>query len=239
LLIERPGKADLHMHTDNGDGTASVMEMLDYGATLGLDLIAITDHDSLLGTERALEAAQRRDYPFEVVPGVEVTSLSGHVLCLWVQHPIRMLQTLEKTIYQCHEQGGLAIAPHPMSALTRTIGERALLRIWRSNQAGIHWDAVETMNPSVAARVSAARVRRLNQEVLHLPEVGFSDAHHLEGIGTGYTTFPGRTGNDFRAALKNGTTEPHGVYWDFGEHVEIARRKFRRIGRQLSGQVRP
>jgi hypothetical protein len=65
-----------------------------------------------------------------------------------------------------------------------------------------------------------------------LPEVGASDAHPLEGIGTGFTVFPGSTPQELRDAIRDSTTRADGAYWDFLTHREIARLKFRRIGRQ-------
>jgi predicted metal-dependent phosphoesterase TrpH len=77
----------MHIHTNCNDGTASVREILDFVRDqTDLDVIAITDHDRLRG---ALEAEQiQADYDFEVVPGMEMTTLEGHCLCLFVEKPI-------------------------------------------------------------------------------------------------------------------------------------------------------
>ena len=69
-------------------------------------------------------------------------------------------------------------------------------------------------------------VRRLNRERYNLAEVGNSDSHHLEGVGSAYSTFEGKTAADYRAALASHATAPGGVHWDLGTHVEVARRKF-------------
>jgi predicted metal-dependent phosphoesterase TrpH len=90
----------------------------------------------------------------------------------------------------------------------------------------IYFDAVETFNPSYAGRISEAKVRRLNRERYNLPEVGNSDSHHLEGVGSAYTVFDGRNAADYRAALTAISTTPGGVHWDLGTHAEVARRKF-------------
>jgi predicted metal-dependent phosphoesterase TrpH len=54
---------------------------LDYvAAQQRLDVIAITDHDTL---EASLWAYERRqNYPFDIVPGVEISIRGGHVLGL-------------------------------------------------------------------------------------------------------------------------------------------------------------
>ena len=224
------GKADFHMHTSLNDGTATVREVLDYTRDhTDLDAIAITDHDRLTGSLEARELSSA--YPFQIFTGSEITTLQGHLLALFIERPVPMWRTLEWTIGKIHEQGGLAIAVHPFSMLTRSIGYRAFEGIMKSSSKEIYFDAVETFNPSVAGRTCAAKIQRLNQGRFHLPEVGCSDSHHLEGIGTGYTQYPGRSVEDLRKAILGHQTSAHGEYWDFLTHRKIAQLKFRRIGR--------
>lgn len=216
----------MHIHTSRNDGTASVREILDFVRDhTDLDLVAITDHDRLRGAQEAVQMSA--DYDFDVVPGVEVTTLEGHCLCLFVEHPIKMWRSLRWTIGQAHEQGAIVIAPHPMSMLTRSIGRWSFERVVRSTSPEIYFDAVETLNPSYAGRIAEAKVRRLNRERYQLPEVGNSDSHHLEGVGTAYTVFDGTSVADYRRSLAEHATRPEGAYWDLATHVEVARRKFR------------
>ncbi len=227
------GKADFHMHTSLNDGTASVREILNYVRDhTDLDLIAITDHDRLTGSFHALEFAN--EYRFAIIPGSEITTLQGHLLALFIDKPIPMWRPLDWTIGKIHEQGGVAIAVHPFSILTRSIGFRSFTGIMNHPSPEIYFDAVETFNPSVAGRVSAAKIRRLNEGRFHLPEVGCSDSHHLEGIGTGYTMFPGTTAEDLKKAIMDHQTRAFGSYWDFITHRRIAQRKFMRIGRNFA-----
>jgi predicted metal-dependent phosphoesterase TrpH len=142
-----------------------------------------------------------------------------------------MWRPLDWTIGKIHEQGGLAIAVHPFSMLTRSIGFRSFDGIMKNSSPEIYFDAVETFNPSVAGRTCAAKIDRLNRTKFHLPEVGCSDSHHLEGIGTGFTAFPGKSTQDLRKAILASQTKAFGEYWDFITHRRIAQLKFRRIGR--------
>src|SRR5258708_29887715 len=121
-----------------------------------------------------------------------------------------MWRSLEWTIGQAHEQGAVVIAPHPMSMLTRSIGRWSFERIMRHPSSEIFFDAVETFNPSYAGRIAEAKVRRLNAERYHLPEVGNSDSHHLEGVGTAYTEFEGRSTEEARRALQTHAPRPPG-----------------------------
>ena len=174
------------------------------------------------------------DYRLSVVPGVEVTTLEGHCLCLFVSKPIKMWRSLEWTIGKAHEQGAIVIAPHPMSMLTRSIGRWSFERVMRNPSPDVYFDAVETFNPSYAGRVSEEKVRRLNAERYNLPEVGNSDAHHLEGVGSAYTTFPGTSPDAYRRALAEQSTAAAGEPWDLRTHALVARRKLA----ALRGNVR-
>jgi predicted metal-dependent phosphoesterase TrpH len=199
------GKADLHVHTAWGDGTATVRQILDHAAAhTDLDVIAFTDHDDLRAGWEAQELASA--YRLEVIAGTEITTLHGHLLALFLERPIKMLRPLEWTIEAVHDQGGVCIAPHPLSWLTRSLGERAVRRV------SADLDGIEVINPSLAGRVTAAKVARLNDGVLRLPETGSSDAHHLLGVGTAYTEFDGSTAQDFREALQAGTTRAGGNF---------------------------
>jgi len=66
-------KADLHLHTTASDGRLSPVEVVQKAVQLGLDAIAITDHDSVDGIPSALEAAKA--FPrLLIIPGVEIST---------------------------------------------------------------------------------------------------------------------------------------------------------------------
>ncbi|MBM4463740.1 MAG: PHP domain-containing protein [Chloroflexi bacterium] len=70
-------KTDLHLHSTASDGRFSPQELVKSAASLGLAVIAITDHDSVNGVAPALMAAQ--EYPsLRVIPGVEVSTDVPH-----------------------------------------------------------------------------------------------------------------------------------------------------------------
>ena len=184
------GKADMHLHTLYSDGTASVQAVLDHvERATDLDLIAITDHERIDGAQRAAEIHAGGGYSFDLVIGEEVTTRRGHLLALFVSERIPALRPLDETIERVHDQGGIAIAPHAMAPLTPSLGRASLLRS-RAADPRHQLDALELMNPSTAGRSRRATRRRLNDEVLGLAAVGNSDAHVLEGIGTGMDLVP-------------------------------------------------
>jgi predicted metal-dependent phosphoesterase TrpH len=71
-------RVDLHTHTIFSDGLLTPEELVERAVERQLAAIAVTDHDSVEGLERAQAAAHGR---LEVVPGVEISSaLDGHDL---------------------------------------------------------------------------------------------------------------------------------------------------------------
>jgi len=208
------GKADIHIHSASGDALPTPEEIIEHVEhNTDLDVVAITDHDELEGAFQARELAAKKGYRVQVIVGCEITTLDGHLLALDIESPVRMLQSVEKTIEAVHRQGGICIVPHPMSWLTLSVGHKVLLRVASSKSPTIYFDGFEVFNPSIAGRVAHERARNFNRSVLHLPEVGGSDAHHLHLIGTAYTLFEGKTSDDFRRSLALGRTSAHGEFW--------------------------
>ena len=87
-------KADLHLHTTASDGRLEPEELVHLAVRAGLDVIAITDHDSIDGITPALAAAS--DYTsLTVIPGVElstdVTRGEVHVLGYFIDYTDRNL----------------------------------------------------------------------------------------------------------------------------------------------------
>lgn len=201
------GTADLHIHTALGDGMADIPELLSYvEEQTDLSVIAIAEHDDLRAAELARETWAQGSYRFEVVLGEEVTSLEGHVLALFIEERIEGLQPLEPTLEAIHKQGGLAVIPHPMSWLTRSIGQRTIERVLDENIEGVFFDGIER-SVSPAARVTSKKAHRLNEERYHLAEVGGSDAHFLQAIGSAHTEFPGSAAHELRSAIERGETK--------------------------------
>ncbi len=66
------GKADLHIHTTASDGNSTPTEIVKLASEQKLDVISITDHDSIAGLEEAMDAAEKLG--IEVIPGTEITA---------------------------------------------------------------------------------------------------------------------------------------------------------------------
>jgi len=66
-----PSRVDLHIHTACSDGVLSPKDAVERASSLGLQIIAITDHDTLAGIPSALDTA--REVGLECIPGVEIS----------------------------------------------------------------------------------------------------------------------------------------------------------------------
>ncbi len=75
-------RIDLHSHSTHSDGKESVAEVFQYAAETGLDVLALTDHDTVAGWAEARIEAKRHGLSF--VPGIEITTshhdVSVHLL---------------------------------------------------------------------------------------------------------------------------------------------------------------
>jgi predicted metal-dependent phosphoesterase TrpH len=86
---------DLHTHSDCSDGTLSPAQLVQLAVAAGVTVLALTDHDSTAGVERARQAAAEAG--IHLVPGVEVSASwrrqDIHVLGLWVDPHAEVLRT--------------------------------------------------------------------------------------------------------------------------------------------------
>jgi predicted metal-dependent phosphoesterase TrpH len=227
----RLGQADVHIHSIASDGTACAAEILDHVELYtDLDVIAIADHERIEAAVECRRLARERGSRVEVIVAEEVTTRSGHLLGVFLQARLKRGLRVETTVAEIHEQGGLAIVPHPFSAFTLGMRRNAIMRVHLSTDPLVYWDALEGYNPSTAGRYGRAATIRLAAE-LGLPLVGNSDGHTPDTIGDGRTHFPGSTAEDYRRAVLEGTTTGSCLDWGFAREVQI-------YGRQVRKQVR-
>ncbi len=107
-------RADLHLHTTASDGSLVPGELVRRAAELKLDVIAITDHDTVSGIAPALEAA--RSYPqLTVIPGVEINTDipkgEVHILGYFINyHDPKLNRSLEDLRNSRYERGKKMVA---------------------------------------------------------------------------------------------------------------------------------
>jgi hypothetical protein len=239
---DRLGRADLHIHTLASDGTAGIEAILDHvESRTDLDVIAITDHERIDAALAARALARERGLRADVVVGEEVTTLGGHLLALYLDRPIRPYRSLRSTMLAVHEAGGLAIPAHPLVPLPLCAQGWVLRRLLDDPDPAARPDGLETFNPTTLGKPWHRRVVRF-ADAAGLAHLGNSDAHALEAIGTGWTTFPGRDAADLRLAIETRATEHGGAFHQTAGQLGTFGRQLRKRGRdardEVAGRVR-
>ena len=175
---------DLHTHTFfSGDGVSSPEENIAAAREKGLHGLAVTDHNTCDAVTYLLDKGLMREdgLPvdgFLIIPGVEVSTDEGHLLCIGTTLPYLKGKPAREVCELIHENGGLAIPPHPFDLFRAGIRAETL--------ATLPLDALEVFN-------AATTLRRYNEQALRyaqsrgLPMTAASDAHHSEALGTAYT----------------------------------------------------
>ena len=200
------GLADLHLHTIYSyDGTASLAAVLSRARQIGLDVIAITDHDEIAGALQAMKLAS--NYGVEVIPGSEITTAEGDLLALFIHEKIQPGLSLIETLLRVNEQGGVAIAAHPMAGGMgmKSLTPASILKALKHPVAKKVLIGIETYNGTAIDRVSN-HYARIFANGLKIAHTGNSDAHVIDTIGFGATEFPGTTAEDLLKALHERTT---------------------------------
>ena len=235
--VERLGRADLHVHTWASDGTDSVVEVLEHAEAEGfLDLIGITDHERIDAALAGREIARDRGLRLEVVVGEEITTRGGHLLGLFLERAVPPWRSLEWSIEAVHDQGGLAIPSHPFVPLHICAQSWTLRRLLASDNPAVRPDTIETYNPTALGRWGHAKAQRFARDH-DLAFTGNSDAHIKTAVASAWTTFPGRTADDYRTAIAGRTTQHHGSFHGSLGQVGVYTRQLRKYARDFRAET--
>ena len=167
--------------------------MVKYAKKAGLDAIAITDHNHLFPWKEA--ASLSKEFNITVIPGVE----GGHIALEkhWIAIGIKnnpVLSTIGNTIRRVHQDGGIAIAPHPFT------------RLGYNNYENLGFRVVESLNgtePGASKKVPHIR---------GISEVAGSDAHTALMLGFCWTFVDAcESVEDILEAVRKGLCTPKGV----------------------------
>ncbi len=178
-LADRPWiLADLHMHTSwSHDCSIEVDELLDHAEAEGLGAIAVTDHNVFGGALEAVERARGRE--LIVIPGEEVkTDDQGEVIGLFLSHEIPRGMTFAETVAAIRDQEGVVYVPHPFDRLHAIPFPATLHR-----HLG-EIDVLEVYNARLLFEGYNEEALRFARKYGLLAGAG-SDAHVLQGVGTG------------------------------------------------------
>jgi len=234
---EPRGRGDLHVHTLASDGLDDIETILAHVmANTDLDVLGIADHERIDGAIAARAIARARGLRLEIIVGEEITTLEGHLLALFLEERVRPFRSMRTTIGEVHEQGGLAIPAHPLFPYPLCAQGWTLRRLVSAGDARVRPDALEAFNPTTFGRLVHTRVGAF--AAAHgLATVGNSDAHEAAAIGTGFTTFPGRTAEDMREAILAGTTGWEGSFHRTTSQLPTFGRQLRKYSRDMRAEV--
>lgn len=192
-------RLDLHNHTKHSpDSRVRPADLVAAAKRVGLGGLAITDHNAVGGVAEALEAAGSG---FLVIPGIEVSTASGHILGYGVREVIPRGRSVEETVERITAVGGVAVAAHPYRFWSG-LGERALREA--------RFAAYETSNARTLRRGNV-RARQRARET-GVGESGGSDSHFLDEVARALTVVEGGAASvdDVLQALAQGKTRSEG-----------------------------
>jgi predicted metal-dependent phosphoesterase TrpH len=180
----------------------------------GMDLVAITDHDSIEG---ALELAASVDNPAEVIIGEEVSCWHGdiqvHLGVYGMTEDLhRDLQPLRRNVFDviaCLRSAGVFFSLNHLLHFYR--GQTPLADYLRLLD---EVPALEARNgamlPAHNLLIEAIVARRTDGSDSTLSAIGGSDAHTLRRVGRTWTEAPGANREEFLDSLKRGLGRPGG-----------------------------
>ncbi len=197
--------ADPHCHTTASDGMVSPAELVAAAAAAHIDLIAVTDHDTMQSVKEVQERGAAAGVA--VVAGQEVTTAwpaQTHMLAWFLEKPVRRGMSLVDTVAAIHDAGGVAIVPHPfMPVYFGSIQPGMLARLLEKT-------AVDGIEVVFTVPIGSRRRHELDAFVAANLErlgamIGGSDCHFgPHDIGRVLTDYEG----DFRSAVAERRTRP-------------------------------
>jgi len=166
-------KFDLHIHSRSSyDSLSSLTDVVAHAKRIGLNGIAITDHNVFTATE--LMKRQTSD-SFLIINGAEVQTEAGDIIALFIHKPLRN-KAAASLIEEIHDQNGIAVLAHPFKRIANYPHE-ILEKL----------DAIEVVNARWQDLNSMKRDARVNQVLSTVRgRTAGSDAHFIFEIGRAY-----------------------------------------------------
>jgi predicted metal-dependent phosphoesterase TrpH len=169
---------DLHMHTSwSHDCAVDPADLIMHATAIGLGAIAVTDHNVFGGALETSELA--RDHELVVIPGEEVkTDGQGEVIGLFLREEVPRGMSFADTVTAIKEQGGVTYLPHPFDRM-HSIPDPATIQRHLGDI-----DVFEVYNARLLFEAYNDEALRFARKY-NLTMGAGSDAHVLQGVGTG------------------------------------------------------
>ena len=195
---------ELHCHSAlSYDGRDPVELLLEQAAAVGLDAIAVTDHDEIDASIEATELAP--DYGLVGIVGMEVTCAVGHVLAFGIDERVESGLPFDETLDRIRDQGGIAVVPHPFQKSRHGVAAHI------TDEQLASADALEVYNSRLFTGRSNRKAERF-ATARDLPKTAGSDAHISEMVGQAVTRIDadGRSSGAILDAIAAGRTVTDG-----------------------------
>ena len=171
-------KLDLHVHTKYSPDCIIEPELyIKRAVKIGLHGFAITDHNEVAGAVKIFKSTKGRK-DIIIIPGIEVSSDSGHILGYGITELVPRGLTPKETIERITELGGVAVAAHPYRLASGLGSEKVKSAKFKS---------IEILNHRSPKRENL-RASKLAVE-LKSGTTGGSDAHQVWELGLAATQF--------------------------------------------------
>lgn len=176
-IAPRPGgwyRGELHCHTHHSDGDSAPQDVVRAAEALGLDFLAITDHNNI---GALADLARVEDHRVILIPGCEMTTFKGHWnawgLSEWVDFRSLTAEKMEQAMRHAAACGALVSINHPRAYGPPwefpQVDASDCVEVWNGPWMLHNWEALAFWE---------ARLRQRRR----LTAVGGSDAHRLANI---------------------------------------------------------
>lgn len=203
-----PGRVrvDMHSHTMwSGDCTTTPEELVEALSDHAIDVLCITDHNTVNGALALQEAL-----PCRVIVGQEVKTSAGEMIGLFLGERLPHGIKPAEAVTRIRDQGGLVYVPHPYDPMRHCLDPDVLEGLLADG--GV--DAIEVINAKTSLAHLNARAAE-TAERWGIPGGAGSDAHVPAAIGAAYVEmddFGAGGAPAFLASLR--TARPVGHHWD-------------------------
>lgn len=196
-------RLDSHIHCQySPDSSTKIDDIIKKSIENKIDIIAISDHNTVEGSKVAVEKTKNTENLL-VIPSIEISSSKGHILGFGCEEVIPRDLEPEETIDMIHNQGGLAIIPHPFCFYRHGL-------LCKSHPDELNFDAIETRNARFIVGWCNFKSKKLADKK-NIPSLGASDSHYIDFLGDCYSLIDCELDIDsVLKSIKKGQVEAHG-----------------------------
>jgi hypothetical protein len=207
-------KFDMHVHTNRSRkcGYMNPRKLVDQAIKIGLDGIAVTDHNTIGGALEAKDIVKEENLTLQVIVGEEITTDRGEVLAYFINEEIQKGSTAD-VLKDIKKARGLSAIPHPFDRIRKGFSDiRDVID---------DVDAIEVLNSRCLFNREALNLCRVHNKCM----LAGSDAHFHQEIGKAWTIFA----SDPKTSIEMNKTEIGGninnpVYLVLTKGVKLWRR---------------